>query len=100
MKTRRFRDYLEHKRQGKAILTKGEVANNPDPKIDEDFNGYPNPPSKEKLIKPKTNQEKKTAALDVKDGEKMADTSGKKGRDEQDSDGSGGAFGATEDVKE
>lgn len=100
MKTKRFKQYLDQKREGKAIQHKSEVANHPDPKIDEDFKGYPNNPAKEKVIKPETATEKKTAAVDVKDGEKMKNTSGKKEIDEQDSDGSGGAFGGTEDVRD
>ena len=104
MKTRRFQDYLEYKRQNKGINQKEEVAKNSDNKIDEDFNGYPHGQAKEKLIKPETSTEKKTAAVDVKDGEKMNNTRGrakkKDEKDEQESDGSGGAFSDTEDVKE
>jgi len=81
-------------------MTKSEVATHPDHKIDEDFKGYPGSPAKEKLINPKTSVEKKTAAVNVTDGEKQEDTSGKKGVPEQTSDGSGSAFTATEDVHE
>ena len=101
MKTKRFQEYLEHKRQTRAIGQKEAVAKHSDKKTDEDFKGYPHGQAKEKLIKPETRTEKKTAAVDVKDGEKMNDTGGRsKQTDEQDSDGSGGAFGGTEDVKE
>lgn len=79
---------------------KSDVAKHPDNKIDQDFEGYPHGQAKDKVISPKTTTEKKTAAVDVKDGEKMENTGGKKGRDEQDSDGSGGAFAGTEDVKD
>jgi hypothetical protein len=100
MKAKRFQQYLDNKKQGKGIQHKQEIASHSDQKIDEDFKGYPGNPAKESVIKPKTATEKKTAQVDVKDGEKMKDTSGKKGIDEQESDGSGGAFGGTEDVKE
>ncbi len=99
MKTKRFREYLDIKK-GKAMENKNDVAKHSDDKIDQDFEGYPHGHAKDKVIKPETATEKKTAAVDVKDGEKMDDTSGKKGRDEQDSDGSGGAFAGTEDVKD
>lgn len=101
MKTKRFQEYLEHKRQNRGMSQKEDVAKNSDNKIDEDFNGYPHGQAEEKLIKPETSTEKKTAAVDVKDGEKMENTRGRsKRKDEQDSDGSGGAFAGTEDVKE
>lgn len=45
----------------KPIRTKEEVAQNPDERIDEDFPGFPHPPSEEKAIKPKTRQDKLTA---------------------------------------
>jgi len=100
MKDKRFKQYLEQKKQGKGIQHKSEVADHADAKIDEDFNGYPNNPASEKVIRPETSTEKKTAAVNVKDGEKMKETSAKKQTDEQDSDGSGGAFGGTEEVKD
>jgi hypothetical protein len=101
MKTKRFQEYLDYKRQNKGINQKEGVAKHSDNKIDEDFKGYPHGQAKEKLIKPETGTEKKTAAVDVKDGEKMNNTRGRsKQKDEQDSDGSGGAFAGTEDVKE
>lgn len=99
MKTKRFRQYLDNRRQGNPIRHKNEVAGHSDQKIDEDFKGFPGSPSKEKVIKPQTTTEKKTAAVNVKDGEKMEDTSGKNGKDEQYSEGSGGAFGATEELR-
>jgi hypothetical protein len=72
---------------------KDTVAKSQDPKTDQDFPGFPHAPSQENLIKPKTEDQKKTAALDVKDGEK-------KNKDEQNSDGSGGAFEATESIND
>jgi hypothetical protein len=99
MKTKRFQQYLDTKR-GKAMENKSDVATHSDNKIDQDFEGYPHGQAKEKVIKPETATEKKTAAVNVKDGEKMENTTGKKGRDEQYSEGSGGAFAGTEDVKD
>ncbi|MCG2617572.1 hypothetical protein LZZ85_24950 [Terrimonas sp. NA20] len=99
MKTKRFQQYLDTKK-GNAMDNKNDVAKHPDNKIDQDFEGYPHGSAKEKVIKPETATEKKTAAVNVKDGEKMENTTGKKKRDEQDSDGSGGAFAGTEDVKD
>lgn len=99
MKTKRFREYLQHKKATRPIRHKEEVAQNPDKRIDQDFSGYPHGHAKEKIIRPQTKKEKKTAALQVKDGEKMNNTAGRSSqRDEQDSDGSGGAFATTEDL--
>ena len=70
------------------ILKKEEIRQNPDNKIDQDFKGYPHGTAKEEIIKPETEQEKKIADLDNKDGEKRI----YKKRDEQDSDGSANAF--------
>lgn len=72
---------------------KETVAQSQDSKTDQDFPGFPHGPSQENLIKPKTGDQKKTAALDVKDGEK-------RNPGEQNSDGSGGAFEATESVSD
>lgn len=54
----------------KPITKKEEVSVNPDNKIDEDFKGYPHGQAKEEVIKPETDEEKKIADLDNKDGEK------------------------------
>ena len=64
------------------------------PKIDQDFEGYPDGPAKNETIKPKTNQQKKTADLDNKDGEKNFNNDSKERveTDEQESDGSANAF--------
>lgn len=62
------------------IDKKEEVASNPDPKIDQDFPGFPHGNSKKEVIKPETKTEKKTAAVDKQD------------TDEQNSDGSANAF--------
>ncbi len=79
-------------------MTKADVKNSPDPKIDEDFKGYPAAPSKENVINPKSPDEKKTAALNVKDGEKMDKEDAEK--DEAESDASGGAFEGTENMRD
>lgn len=52
---------------------KQTVANSEDHKTDQDFPGFPDSPATEKLIKPKTTEDKLTAAVNVKDGEKMTD---------------------------
>ena len=72
------------------IKNKEEIAQHPDNKIDQDFKGYPHGPAKDETIKPATENEKKTADLDNKDGEKRVYK--KNETDEQDSDGSANAF--------
>ena len=66
----------------KPIKQKEEIKQNPDNKIDQDFNGYPSGPAKDETINPKTTEEKKTADLKNKDGEKSV--SRKSETDEQD----------------
>jgi hypothetical protein len=73
-------------------MTKQDIVRNPDNKIDEDFKGYPDGPAKDETIKPKTKNQKKTADLDNKDGEKRNYNSKNKEIDEQESDGSANAF--------
>ncbi len=90
----RFRKYVESKRND-PIKNKEQVKTSSDKHIDQDFPGYPDSPSKERIINPKTNQEKKVAAINVQDGEKINKQQDKE-VDEQQSDGSGGAFSATE----
>jgi len=70
-----------------------DVKKSNDEKIDTDFKDYPDNQGAENIINPKTEEDKKTAALDKKDGEKMD-------KDEIESDASGGAFDATEAVRE
>lgn len=55
---------------GKPIRKKEEVRENPDNKIDEDFKGYPHGQASDEIIKPETDEEKKIADIDNKDGEK------------------------------
>jgi hypothetical protein len=54
----------------KPIIKKEEVGENPDNKIDEDFKGYPHGHANEKIIKPETDEQRKIADIDNKDGEK------------------------------
>ena len=72
------------------IRNKEDIKQSPDKKIDQDFEGYPSGPAKDKTINPKTKDEKKIADLDNKDGEKRIYN--KNETDEQDSDGSANAF--------
>ena len=72
------------------IQKKKEIKQNPDHKIDQDFEGYPHGPASEKTIKPQTRQEHKVADTGNKDGEKRTYRDNKP--DEQDSDGSASAF--------
>jgi hypothetical protein len=86
--------YMKNKQTGNPIKKKEEIQKNPDPKIDQDFEGYPNGPARNETIKPKTREEKETADLDNKDGEKKLHPHSKKEEepDEQESDGSANAF--------
>ena len=77
-------------KKNKPIQTKEEVKQNPDNKIDQDFNGYPHGQAKDEIINPKTGNEKEAADLDNKDGEKI--NYKKNEIDEQNSDGSANAF--------
>lgn len=102
MKAKRLNNYLRHRKaSGGATFRKDEVQENPDKHIDQDFPAYPHGPSAEETIKPKTGRQKKTAAIDIKDGEKNISKTTPENKDsEQFSEGSGGAFGATEEVRE
>jgi len=76
--------------ESKPIKHKEEIKQNPDNTIDQDFNGYPSGPAKDETINPKNDEDKKTADLENKDGEKRIYQRNK--TDEQDSDGSANAF--------
>ena len=80
--------------QNSPIRTNKDVEQTSDQHIDQDFSGYPHAPATKELINPKTKQDKKSAALDIKDGEKINK------HEEEDSDGSANAFGATEAVRD
>lgn len=71
MGNKRSRQYFQ-KQKGIAqpIRKKEDVQKNPDNRIDEDFPGFPHAPAKEEIINPKTRQQKETADVDNKDGEK------------------------------
>ncbi|WP_301923557.1 hypothetical protein [Ferruginibacter sp.] len=75
-----------------------EVASNPDNKIDQDFKGFPHGNASEAIINPFTPVAKKIAAVNITDGEKI--NKKKDQKDEQESDGSGGAFDATENMQD
>jgi len=71
------------------------VRSSNDNKIDQDYPGFPHGHSNEDIINPKSKEDQQTADVDNKDGEKMH----REEIDEAKSDGSGGAFHATEEVK-
>jgi hypothetical protein len=70
MMAKRTKRYFLNKTATSPMRSKEEVYNHPDPKIDLDFPGFPHGQSKPQLINPKTEEQKKTAATEVKDGEK------------------------------
>jgi len=96
MKNKKFapkpakRDVLEDG----PMQSKRDVEQNPDEHIDQDFSGFPHAPASRELINPKTKNEKKSAAINTKDGEKINK------KDEQDSEGSANAFAGTENVSD
>lgn len=102
MKNRRLRNYLRQKATMKVNnpVDAETIENHPDKRIDQDFQGYPHAPAKEELINPKTKEQKKTAAIHVKDGEKMDQKNKKKQTGKGKSNGSANAFEGTEEVKE
>lgn len=83
-----------------------DVQNSPDAKTDEDFKGFPGGQASKEMIAPETATEKTHAAVEVIDGDKMTDAQKEHAQDkvaetnEALSDGSGGAFGATEQVSD
>ena len=77
-------------KKSEPIKNTEDIAKHPDNKIDQDFKGYPHGNAKEEIIKPETDEEKKIADIDNKDGEKRVYK--KNETDEQDSDGSANAF--------
>jgi hypothetical protein len=99
MKTNRNSKYFasQKTRQPAPITKHIEVKNSNDNKIDQDFPGFPHGQAKENIINPKTANDKKVADVNNKDGEKR---NYDKRIDEAASDGSGGAFDATEEVRD
>ncbi len=88
---------------------KDEVQKSNDEHIDMDFPGYPNSQSKENLINPKNDEDKKSADTRLNENAEEDSTYPEpKNRskkvtendNEVDSDGSAGAFGGTEEVSE
>jgi len=104
MKNRRLSKYLQARNAGKQnqpILDKKGVLNHPDNHIDQDFKGFPHGTADENIINPGTGTQKKVAAVNTKDGEKINRPPVKKRViEEPGDDGSGNAFEATEEVKE
>jgi hypothetical protein len=59
-------DKSKGNKKSSALTTEEEVQKNPDPRIDQDFPGFPHPPSHKKNIKPATEEEKKSAGVKKK----------------------------------
>ena len=72
------------------ITKKEEVQQGNDESIDQDFKGFPHAPAKEEIINPKTKEDKLIANVEKNTQARSFD--------EAASDGSGGAFDATENV--
>lgn len=72
MKTKRFQSYLQAQKNKATspLQSKKDVQQNSDARIDQDFPGYPNGISSDDMIKPVTAAQKKTASINIKDGEK------------------------------
>ena len=86
------------KKNTDPMINKDDIKNSTDNKIDQDFQGFPGGQAKENLINPKSEEDKKMAALNIKDGEKVNKKQDEV--DEEQSDGSGGAFGETENMRD
>ena len=97
MSTTRSKQYFANKKT-QPMQNKQEVQQSNDNKIDQDYPGFPNGQSNENIINPTTATDKKVADVKNMDGEKRPQR--KPATDELNSDGSGGAFEATEEVKE
>jgi hypothetical protein len=92
---KRFSKYLESKRTD-PIKTKDQIPASNDKHIDQGYKGFPHSRATEHIINPKTKQEKIVAAVNVEDGKKINEKNDT--IDEQESDGSGGAFSSTEEL--
>jgi len=79
---------MNNKTPNDPINKKHEVEESKDPHIDQDFENFPHAPAKEELINPKTKEDKLTART-IKSAPDST-------TNEIQSDGSGGAFEATE----
>lgn len=73
MKTKRSVRYLSTRKSQRTtpLQSKKDIQQNSDARIDQDFPGYPNGSSSDEMIKPKSATQKKTAGIQVKDGEKV-----------------------------
>lgn len=78
----------ERRARSKPIQQEEDVARNPDPKIDEDFKGFPHAPAREDIIRPENPTEHLTAGTQLAD--KNEET------EQQESDGSARGFEKTE----
>lgn len=58
---------VKAKGKTRPITKKEDVQGNPDNRIDQDFPGFPHAPAKENIINPKTEEQKKTAAVKPKE---------------------------------
>jgi len=81
-----------NKKNTNPLDKKEKVRKSKDKHIDKDFEGYPHNPAREEMINPKTKEERVEA--DLKLGKE--NTQEKNNIDEIESDGSAGAFDATE----
>lgn len=97
MSTTRSKLYFANKKT-QPIQNHAAVQQSNDSKIDQDYPGFPHGQAKENIINPKTANDEKVADVKNMDSEKKQLQ--KPGTDELNSDGSGGAFAATEEVKE
>lgn len=88
------------KQKIKPPVIEKEISKSFDIKTNQDFPGFPFGISTEKMIHLKTEQEKKIASVDVKDGEKINYNKKNNDIDEAESDGSGGAFESTENTSD
>jgi len=85
-------------------IRKEDIQKNPDKHIDQDFEGYPHQPSADEIIQPISKTEKLNAGVIKEEATKKKPSQKAELRkeledtDEQDSDGSGGAFSETEEI--
>ncbi len=82
--------------KNKPMRNKKDIETSADKHIDQDFEGYPHGPAKDEIIKPSTKEEKKTAAVNVKDGEKII----RHHENDNPDDGSANAFEGTEEIRD
>ena len=97
---KRERTRLIHKQKpdpekSSPITSNEEIPSNPDPHIDQDFPGFPHPPSKHSHIKPVTKNDKLDAGV-IKKNVSAGKNREENTQNELDSDGSANAFERTE----